>query len=65
MIDKDALRRRLEYLVNHVPKSVWSASVNKTRQWKDAQKAAMKVFKSKSSTETELQSAINKLEVYE
>jgi len=62
--EKAALALVLNKLVKAIPKSINSASVNYVRQWREANKSALKVLNSKSSSRVELQSAISNLERY-
>lgn len=68
--DYEAARRRLlverlESLTKSCPKSIWSASVQRTRQWKRDHAAALKSMKSAKSTNAQLQASITALESYE
>ncbi len=59
------LVERLEHLTTHCPKSIWSASINKTRDWKKDQQAAIKTLKGKNTTNAQLLTAVSRLEAYE
>jgi hypothetical protein len=63
--EKAQLALTLNQLCRTPPKSLGSASINTVRAWKDAHKSALKVLNSKSSSRTDLQSAINNLRRYE
>lgn len=56
---------RLTELTRSCPKSIWSASVQKTRQWKKDHAGAVKAMKSSKATNAQLQSAVASLEAYE
>lgn len=62
---RQRLLNRLGELTRSCPKSIWSASVQKTRQWKKDHAGALKVMKSSKSTNGQLQQAVAALEVYE
>lgn len=59
------LVERLGELTRTCPKSIWSASVQRTRQWKKDHAGAIKSMKSNKSTNAQLQAAVTTLESYE
>ncbi len=64
-LDADALRAQLSQqlmgLCHKVPQSLANGSINITRNWLDAQKKAMTVLKKKTSSISEIESAINSM----
>lgn len=62
---KASLALELNRLCSTPPQSLNSASVNRVRDWKVMQSAALKVLRSRSSSCMELQSAINNMRSYD
>lgn len=62
--EKAVLCLKLSKLVNKVPESVKSGSVQATRNWMEHQSKGRKVLAKKTSSRQDLQSAISQLEQY-
>lgn len=59
--EKASLCLELGRLLNKVPASIASGSIQKTREWMEAQKAALKLVKNVRAAVPQLTSAINNM----
>lgn len=64
MSDKEAMRTALSGLVNKVPSSINSASVQMVREWKKNVTKARKTLESSRASFEQLQSMFNQLSRY-